>query len=242
MTWEEIKQAIDQEIDTVIVVIGSVEQHGPHLPTITDTLIGEILGERIAREINALLAPLISVGCSSHHKHFPGTITLQPSTLMQVIQEYCQSLSQHGFKNIVLLPIHGGNFPPVNTIAPEIARNLRDKASIIPIANLGKLVEVWINSAEGFGVASKDIYHAGAAETAILLAEKEELVRKERIKEGYHGPIPGKVLLSKGYKAFSDNGTFGNPKKASKELGRKIIEKTVEYYVRTIKEELEAKG
>lgn len=239
MTWEEIKEAMEEDIDTVLVMVGSIEQHGPHLPISTDTLIAEILGERIAREINALLAPVIRPGCSDHHMDFPGTITLTPFTLMQVIKEYCESLAKHGFKNIILIPTHGGNFAPVNTIAPEIAKDLKGKAKVIVIADLAKFLGTWAEVAKEFGISPHDIGHAGAGETSILLAEKEELVRKDRIKKGYTGELNASALFIKGLKAYSEIGVFGDPTKASKEIGEKIIEKTVEYFVRKIEKELQ---
>jgi len=242
MTWEEIKRAIENGIDTVILIIGSIEQHGPHLPISMDTILGEILGERIAREINALLAPVIRPGCSDHHIDFPGTITLSPFTLMQVIKDYCESLARHGFKNIVLIPTHGGNFAPVNTIAPEIAKELKGKANVIAIANLEEFLQVWVEAAKEFGINLNDIGHAGAGETSILLAEKEELVKKDKIRKGYTGKLNTSALFTKGLKAFSEIGILGDPTKASKEIGERIIEKTVEYFVEKIKKEIKDWG
>jgi len=238
MTWEEIKEAMEESVDTVLVMVGSIEQHGPHLPISTDTLIAEILGERIAREINALLAPVIRPGCSDHHMDFPGTITLTPFTLMQVIKEYCESLAKHGFKNIVLIPTHGGNFALVNTIAPEIAKDLKGKTKVIVIADLAKFLGTWAEAAKEFGVSSNDIAHAGAEETSILLAEREELVRKDRLQKGYTGELNISALFTGGVKTFSKIGIIGDPTKASKEIGEKIIDATVKYFVEKIKKEL----
>ena len=238
MSWEEIKEAMEEGVDTVLVMVGSMEQHGPHLPISTDTLIAEILGERIAREINALLAPVIRPGCSDHHMDFPGTMTLTPFTLMQVIKEYCESLAKHGFKNIILIPTHGGNFAPVNTIAPEIAKDLKGKAKVIVIADLAKFLGTWAEAAKKFGVSPNDIAHAGAGETSILLAEREELVRKDRLQKGHIGELNTSALFTGGVKTFSKIGIIGDPTKASKEIGEKIIDATVKYFVEKIKKEL----
>jgi len=239
MSWREIKEAIDSGINTVIVMIGSIEQHGPHLPISTDTLIGEVLGERIAKKVNALLAPVIRPGCSTHHMDFPGTISLTSSTLMYVIKEYCESLARYGFKNIVLIPTHGGNFAPVNTIAPEIAESLKGKANIIVLANLDEFLQIWVEATKEFGIEPRDMAHAGAAETSILLAEKENLVKKDQIQKGYTGELNTSALFTKGIKAFSEIGVIGDPTKASKEVGERIIEKTVDYFVEKIKNEIE---
>ena len=82
MTWPDIKSAIEQGYTTVVVAVGSTEQHGPHLPTMTDTRIGDELAHRVAMKLgHTLQAITITVGCSKHHLSFPGTISLRDETL-----------------------------------------------------------------------------------------------------------------------------------------------------------------
>ena len=101
MTWREIKEAIQQGKDTAILVSGSIEQHGPHLPTATDTIIGYATAEAVAKKLgNALVAPLIRPALSRHHIDFPGTIALRLETFVKVLEEYCFCLRTHGFKKI----------------------------------------------------------------------------------------------------------------------------------------------
>lgn len=237
MTWQEIKEAIDKGKKTVIVPIGSIEQHGPHLPEGTDTFTGDVLGERIARKLgDALVAPTIRPGCSRHHMDFPGTITLSAETLMRTIKEACSSLAFHGFQNIVLMPTHGGNFAPVNAVAPEIAREL--DANIVVIADLKELIEIMARAMQDFGVSPAEAgAHSGAAETSFMLACYKKLVREDLIQTGYMGEFTTSTILSKGIKAFSPIGVLGDSKKASKEAGEKIINDLVEVYTRKIKRE-----
>lgn len=116
MTWPMVKRALEEGYKTVIVPVGSIEQHGPHLPIGTDAYFGDCLGLRVAEKLGkTLVAPTLRPGCSEYHMDFPGTITLSTETLMHVLRDVCVSLDRHGFENILLLPTHGGNFAPVLT-------------------------------------------------------------------------------------------------------------------------------
>ena len=102
MNWPDIKKAMEEGHTTVVVGIGSTEQHGPHLPTKTDTLIGDLIAHGVASMLGkALQARTISVGCSEHHLAFPGTISLQASTLKMMMGDYTESLIKQGFKKII---------------------------------------------------------------------------------------------------------------------------------------------
>ena len=105
MTWVEIKEAIDQGKTGVIVVSGAMEQHGPHLPTGTDTILGYELAQRAALKLgNVLVAPVVRPCLSEHHIGFPGSFTLSWETYYDVIEDYCESLARFGFKDIVHRP------------------------------------------------------------------------------------------------------------------------------------------
>ncbi|WGI17402.1 creatininase family protein [Methanonatronarchaeum sp. AMET-Sl] len=236
MTTKEIEKSIKNGVETAIIMVGSTEQHGPHLPTATDALIGEILGEKIARKTNALMAPTIQVGCSDHHMDFKGTITIKPHTLMELIKDYCTSLANHGFKNIAIISTHGGNCAPVTTIAPEISKKL-DGTKIIPLSSFEKHIKVWNDSTKNHGIKPGDINHAGAAETSILLSEHPELIKKQNIKKGYTGEINSSTIFTEGLKAYTKTGVLGNPEKATKKIGEKIIKDTVNYFAKEIQKQ-----
>lgn len=126
MTWPEIKRAIESGSTTAVIAVGSTEQHGPHLPTMTDARIGEDLAERVARKLgHALQARTIDVGQSEHHLAFAGTISFRAETLSLVLRDYMDSLVRHGFTRIVFIPSHGGNFATVRR-AIEEARQAHD--------------------------------------------------------------------------------------------------------------------
>src|SRR5689334_17523468 len=97
MTWPEIGEAIANGNTTAIIVAGSSEQHGPHLPEGTDSMIGEGLAVRLAHKLgNALVAPVIRPGCSDHHLAFPGTVSISEDLLIKTIDAYVDSLRKHG--------------------------------------------------------------------------------------------------------------------------------------------------
>lgn len=237
MVWPEVESALENGTRTAIVAVGSIEQHGPHLPLNMDTLDGDELSHRIATELgDALAAPTIRPGCSGHHMEFPGTITIPAKTLMDVIRSYCQSLDDHGFEYIVLVPTHGGNFSPVKTVAPEIAREI--EAAVISLADLDEHMQLLNDGLSEAGIEyDQDVIHAGAAETAMVLAINENLVRTEKIESGPEGNISPARLLSKGFKSITENGVLGDPTKATAEAGETIIQKVVEAYAEDIRAE-----
>jgi len=240
MVWPEVESALEDGKRTAIVAVGSIEQHGPHLPLNMDTLDGDELARRIATTLgDALAAPTIRPGCSGHHMEFPGTITVPPETLMDVIRSYCRSLDEHGFEHIVLVPTHGGNFGPVETVAPDVAREI--DATVIPLADLDEHMRLLNEGLAEAGVEyEQDVIHAGAAETAVVLAIDEDLVRVENLQRGPEGDLSTARLLSEGFKTITENGVLGDPHRANAEAGERIIQTVVDAYVDHIEAERNA--
>ena len=237
MVWPEVESALEAGTRTAIVAVGSIEQHGPHLPLNMDTLDGDELSRRIASALgDALAAPTIRPGCSGHHMEFPGTITVPPETLMDLVRSYCRSLDDHGFEYIVLVPTHGGNFGPVKTVAPEIAREI--EAAVITLADLDEHMELLNEGLTEAGVEyEQDVIHAGAAETAMVMAIDEGLVREDQFEPGPEGDFSPARLLSEGFRSITENGVLGDPTEATAEAGETIIERVVEAYVDHIEAE-----
>ncbi|MFB6068353.1 MAG: creatininase family protein [Halobacterium sp.] len=234
MAWPEVESALSAGTHTAIVAVGSLEQHGPHLPLNMDTLDGDELARRIASELgDALAAPTIRPGCSGHHMDFPGTITVPPETLMDVIRSYCRSLDEHGFEYVVLVPTHGGNFGPVETVAPDVAREI--DAAVLPLADLDEHMQLLNEGLSEAGVEyDQDVIHAGAAETAMVLAIDDDLVRMDQLERGPEGDISPARLLSEGFRSITENGVLGNPHEATAEAGETIIRNVVDTYVEYI--------
>jgi len=238
----DIKEAIKKGYTTAVFAIGSTEQHGSHLPTKTDTIIGDALAFRVAQELgNVLQAPTIRPGCSDHHMAFTGTISLRSSTLKSIIHDYVDSLAKNGFSTLILLPSHGGNFSVVQEALDELKPKYPG-LRIIGFTDLLGFTDALMKFSEGFGVTAEEAgAHAGESETSFILALAENLVAQERFAPGYLGPLGQKeieIILDKGMPELTENGVLGDPTKASAKKGVVYLEKTVDFFVKEIKKQL----
>jgi creatinine amidohydrolase len=119
MTWPEVEEAL-KRTDVAIIPVGSIEQHARHLPLGTDSYGAIEISKLIAQKAEAVVAPVVLAGLSSHHLGFPGTITLTPETFEAVVYETALSLIKHGFRKILLYNGHGGNTVSVARIIEKI--------------------------------------------------------------------------------------------------------------------------
>jgi creatinine amidohydrolase len=245
MTWKEIEEAIDAGKNTVIVVAGSIEQHGPHLPISTDTTLGYALAEACAKKLGkALVAPVIRPGLSEHHIGFPGTITLSIDTFVKTLYDYCESLVKSGFKNIVILSSHGGNSDTIITYTPRIARSFMNKAKIFAIP-IDRYINASIDYLSQKGISRvKAGVHAGYAETSMMLHVKPETTRMDLAVKGladeeFYKPERLKISqlesFTYGLKKITPVGILGDPRGASAEVGKELLEVTAEKLVQEIK-------
>lgn len=239
-TWQEVDAAIESGRTTVIVPIGATEQHGPHLPLRTDVAIGEAIAERLAARLEgALVGPPIPFGPSDEHDAFPGTVSISPRTLRSLLEEYVESLERSGFERIVLLPSHGGNFSVVATVAPELARSV--DADVVAIDDLNRHLELLNEGLDRSAVEHREpVVHAGAIETAILLAVDPDAVRTDRASEGFDGTVSASVLYRDGIDAYSPNGILGDARPATADVGEVILEHVVNAYATDVRDEFAA--
>jgi creatinine amidohydrolase len=240
MNWPDIKEAMKKGFTTVVFALGSTEQHGPHLPIKTDSKIGDALAYRVAEKLGfTLQGPTISLGCSDHHLAFPGTISLQPETLKAVIADYVGSLEKHGFKTIILLPSHGGNFTAVKEAVQELGAGY-PHLEIWGFTDLNAFVKAFITFSAEFNVTAEEAgAHAGESETSLMMALNDNLVAKNRFQAGYTGDLGDEqiqVILKKGMPALTDIGVLGDPTKASSVKGMIYLERLADFIVEAIKE------
>ena len=241
MTSPDIKSAIEQGYTTVVVAVGSMEQHGPHLPTMTDTRIGDELAHRVAMKLaHTLQARTIPVGCSSHHLGFPGTISLRDETLKMISLDYIDSLIRSGFNRIVFLPLHGGNFPIIQQTLKE-AQTTHQGIEIIGVTDVTKLLDCMNAASTEFGIkANESGLHAGESETSIMMVLEKNLVIKDRFAPGYVGLTGEKVLKimrEQGMQALTKNGVLGDPRKASADKGEIYLDRLTEFLIQEIKKQ-----
>lgn len=140
LTWPEVKAAIDGGRDTVVMALGATEQHGLHMPLATDALLGDHMAQLLAERIDAFVAPTLRVGCSEHHVGFAGTMSISEATMHAVIADLVRSLLSGGFRRIVLLPSHGGNFAPL-AAALEILET-DELAHVVAVTDLSVLFQI----------------------------------------------------------------------------------------------------
>jgi creatinine amidohydrolase len=242
MSWVDIQKALDEGITSVVFGVGSNEQHGPHLPTSTDSLIADELACRVAEKLGkALQAPTITVGCSEHHMAFPGTINLKPETLKSLIRDYCVSLEKNGFKNIIILPSHGGDFNPVREATDELNQIL-EEANVVSYTDLTDLLRFLAEFSLRQGVSAPESgAHAGESETSMVLAVRKDLVNMEHAEQGFVGNYEEKIpiIWSQGIKAVTENGVVGDPRKAEASKGEEYLELWAKKMVAFIRKQID---
>ena len=225
LAWPEVTAELSRGRNTVVVAFGATEQHGPHLPLSTDALIGDHLARLVADRLNAFVAPTVRVGCSEHHLAFPGTLSVSEGTFHQLVGDIVRSLVRGGFRRIVLLPTHGGNFGPLADALKKLGviegveiRALTDLDALFAVAQAG-VDEHDVPLGEG-GL------HAGEWETSMLMSIHPELVHLERGQPGYTGDMQAALsaIFDGGVHSVAANGVIGDPARASAEHGTRYWE------------------
>lgn len=228
MTWPEVKKEIENGRETVVVCLGSHEQHGPHLPLGTDAFLGDAIGQALADRLDAFVAPTIRFGCSDHHLAFAGTISLGAETLKKVVADVVRSLSRHGFKKIILIPTHGGNFRPLAEAVAGLEEEVRSR--VLAYTDLMGLVAASAEQSARFGISKAQAgAHAGEWETSLLLHLRPKLVHLDRAVEGFVGDF--EEALARVLNDISEvdpQGVIGDPFPAKAEAGKTYLEATVD--------------
>ena len=230
MTWEEIDK-LDRGRAVVVLPAGCLEGHGLHLPLGTDAKMAFEVCKRAAEGMDGVLVlPSLYYASVTATLRYPGGIRLKPSTICELICDICESLSLHGFRKLLIYDAHGGNREPLLAAAKEVvARGIPVKVFyLFALDGLSELIEE-IRETEVWG-------HACEIETSAALALFPELVRMEKAKPGRTEP-PTKVAKLVGLDWTETNpvGVVGDPTKASREKGEKLVEAAV----RRLKEALQ---
>jgi creatinine amidohydrolase len=243
LTWEQVKQKTRDSKNTIILPIGSTEQHGPHLPVGTDTLVAIALAESAAQKAKVLIAPPLWFGWSPHHMILPGTITVRPQVLIEVVYDVVRSLSQHGFERFVFLNGHRiVNVSWLQIAGERAKRELGVKVVIFDPAYMSQEI------VDGLGWGQ--VGHAEEIESSHMWHCYPDLVKMERARDNPHEPhslyhvdprYSGDTLCyvpsSPGEQEAlvrESGGTSGEPSKASREGGQKYHDHLVSRLVSAI--------
>jgi creatinine amidohydrolase len=238
LTWPEVKEQIESGRDTIVICFGAVEQHGHHLPLGTDSILGDELGRLLAERLDAFRAPTVPMGCSRHHLAFPGTMSLEEETFQGIVADVVRGWARHGFKRIVLLPTHGGNFQPLGAALERLGPI--EGVKVIGISDLTVLVGATLGLGAELSIPSSEGgLHGGQWETSMMLALKPELVQMDRAVPGYTGdPQAGlQRFLEQGADALSETGVTGDPRRASADHGRRYVDRLVDLSLELIERE-----
>jgi creatinine amidohydrolase len=228
LTSAELESASER---LVVVPVGAIEQHGPHLPLETDTLLATSVAEAIvARTPGTLLGPALALGCSSHHSSFAGTISLRTQTLVGIVVDLCRSLARAGL-TVVLLNAHGGNRAQLDVALTELSlEGIRAYA----FTYWQLLEDVVVN--ELGEEAQRACGHACALETSLMQYLHPERVRTAAIPAGGTPPTwPDPHMFSRDavrvvrpFDEIRPDGVIGQPSLATPELGRRLFDTAVD--------------
>ena len=187
MTWPEA-EARFRETDLVLLPVGAIEQHGPHLPLDTDAYDADWLAREVAAACSdpkPLVLPLIPYGVSYHHEDFAGTLSVRNETMAQIIYDVGMGAARCGATKLVIINGHGGNGPALAFAAQMINRDAR----IFTCVESGETSDVDIDA---LAETPNDV-HAGEVETSTTLALRPDLVHMDKARVGgdqFFEPLP----------------------------------------------------
>jgi creatinine amidohydrolase len=244
MTWLEVEEAVSDSA-VVLVPMGTVEVQGRHAPMGYDFILAERVAEAVAERAGCLVAPTLPFGYSHFSWSFPGTISLRPETLRGVISDLSESLVRSGFRHILFLNNHGLNEPILGHVAERVGREQGlDLFSIQP----SKLAQDL--GADLYEHPEVAFSHGGEPTISLMLYLVPECVRRGNPERLEWGSYHGKKLVSAGriehghstlrvysdFRALAPTGGMGDATQASREKGRIMFERMVEYLVEFVEE------
>jgi creatinine amidohydrolase len=229
--WAKLKAAELRDLAAreaiVVLPVAAMEQHGPHLPVMVDTLLcGEVAkraAERASGSRPVVVAPTVWSGLSEHHMPFGGTFTLDFATFKGLIECLCRSLQRHGFRRVLLLNGHGGNVAALRVVVDEL-RTLDMRLMTATYWTIDPLAIADILERQS------GVQHACEAETSMFMALRPELVDESQLAAAKHieqGQVAGQAQAVHSPMKFEERtptGVIGDPTAASAEKGEKLLE------------------
>lgn len=229
LTRDEVSEQASRT--TVVIPLGSTEQHGRHLPLAVDSLvitrIAELAASRARADVPVLVAPTLPYGFAHHHLDFAGTMSIPMLTYVEALTEIGASLAHGGFRRIVLLNGHGGNESPSGAAADRLVYERRLPVHVAAAA-------YWVLASEALAEAGLKVAvrpgHAGGFETSILMALRPDLVQLDRRPSAEAAPqaigrpdLPRAHIRREGIWRASD-GRSDDAHAADPVEGRRIVE------------------
>jgi creatinine amidohydrolase len=234
-TYDEVRETAERDGSVLVLPVGSIEQHGHHLPVGTDTIlvaeVANLAAERVAGSVPVLVAPPAWAGHSPHHMPFGGTLTLSDDTFREVLVETADSALENGFDAVLLLNGHGGNASLISTTTSAVGTDHPDVDVLgLTYFTLAESFIGDIRESEPGGMA-----HGGEFETSLMLYLRPELVREDELEGTYmdepyeHGGADllegGPLSVYRTFDEYTESGAIGDPALASAEKGAEIYER-----------------
>lgn len=231
-TYSEITEIAERDGSVLLIPIGSIEQHGHHLPVATDSiLVEEIAGlgaDWVGDDIPILVTPTMWSGFSPHHLPFGGTITLEFETILNSVEEIADSAIDNGFDAVLLLNGHGGNQSLISSAVKTVGKS-NPETEILGLTyfNLAPAFVGEIRDSESGGMS-----HGGEFETSLMLYlhpdlvrdDKRDAKRRERVYSHESDDLMSSRPLSiyRPFDEYSASGAIGDPELASADKGERI--------------------
>jgi creatinine amidohydrolase len=233
-TYPEIAETAESDGSVLVLPVGSVEQHGYHLPVATDTILVEEIAtlgvERVADEVPVLTLPPVWAGFSPHHVEFGGTVTVSFERLLHHVEDVVDSATSYGFDAVLLVNGHGGNNALISTAVNTLGVT-HPNLEVLGVTYFA-LAAPFIDDVRESGTGG--MAHGGEFETSLMLHFRPDLVRESEFdatirdepydhagREMFDG---GPLSVYRPYSTYSDVGALGDPESASAEKGAAITD------------------
>ena len=227
MTWPQLKQ-VDREQTLLLAPVAACEQHGPHLPTFTDSLVAAAVSEGVEAQLvdQVLLLPVLWLGASEHHLPFGGTLTVRVETHITMLTEFVRPLLADGYRRLMFLNAHGGN---TDTIHVALRRLQREFPNVLLTgAGFWELAEREL--AEFCESPQTGPLHACEVETSMIMALRPDLVQ-DAAPSDYHKQLPDKLrglYLCEDMAQCTQDGVVGYASYGTAEKGEKFLRASID--------------
>lgn len=222
-SWNDIPRDLEGASAGAILPVGATEQHGPHLGTGMDFILADRLCAAVSERTKVLTLPTLPYGCSlGHSRRWPGTLALQPITLIQIVKEIGDWAYYSGVRRLFIVNTHVTNAAPLRC-ALEMLRSEHDDMMVASFDSAKLSARV-----RDAHFADGGDWHANDAETSLMLAKAPELVRKEALPEADDPDRTEALVFAHPVNRTSKNGVTGAPSRATADKGHRLFEWMVE--------------